>query len=89
MFEDITTRPCIIEWVGNSHILFQNGGFLPVAVLSYEDIQPLDVYSTLDKAKEALLEHLAWAEWQEIDEELSLPPTTLAFGGEFEDGELQ
>jgi hypothetical protein len=62
MFEDLQVRPCIIDWVGNSPILFVSSGFLALAQISddtedYPD--QLDIVSTFDEAKANLVKYLA------------------------------
>lgn len=66
MFEEIKTRPCIIEWIGESHILFHGSGFLPIAVFG-DGVAYLTVHSTFDAAKAELVKWLdemnTWLDW--------------------------
>lgn len=57
MFEEITCRPCILAWFGMSHILFQNSGFIPVAMVEgYPCL--LDTCYTYDQAYTSLVTYL-------------------------------
>ena len=71
MFEEIKTRPCIIEWIGDSHILWQYAGFIAVAVVD-DGVAYLGPYSTYDVAKVELVEWLSdlkhWEEWLKEDD---------------------
>ena len=83
MFEEIKTRPCIIEWIGDSHILWHTTGFLPIAVIG-DGVAYLSVHNTYDAAKAELVEWLAdlnhWEEW--------LKENDIANYGEIESGEM-
>jgi hypothetical protein len=57
MFEEIKIRPCIIEWIGDSHILFNGCGFLPIVVTDSE-VWPLKVHTSYEAAKTELLQWL-------------------------------